>query len=111
MHEMAITQSVIDAVCEHAAGAQVHSVLLEVGVLCAVVPEAMQFSTPGIPLGIFEKSSRPSSFCPLKQNGQWSVETTCRSSVRSPRQSAAWCSLGRSGVEQTYLAPSKSGSA
>ncbi|MEV0546636.1 hydrogenase maturation nickel metallochaperone HypA/HybF [Nocardia salmonicida] len=43
MHEMAITQSVIDAVCEHAAGAQVHSVLLEVGVLCAVVPEAMQF--------------------------------------------------------------------
>ena len=31
--------------------------------------------------------------------------------MRSPRHSAAWCSRGRSGVEQTYLAPSKSGSA
>ncbi|SCD85413.1 hypothetical protein GA0115246_106993 [Streptomyces sp. SolWspMP-sol7th] len=71
----------------------------------------MRCSTPGIPLGIFEKSPRPSSFWPLKQKGQWSVETTWRSSVRSPRHSAAWCSWGRSGVEHTYLAPSKSGSA
>ena len=43
MHEMAITQSVVDAVCEHAAGRQVHSVKLEVGALCAVVPDSMQF--------------------------------------------------------------------
>ena len=43
MHEMAITQSVVDAVCEHAAGRRVHSVRLEVGALCAVVPDAMQF--------------------------------------------------------------------
>ncbi|MFG1794682.1 hydrogenase maturation nickel metallochaperone HypA [Nocardia altamirensis] len=43
MHEMAITQSVIDAVCEHAAGRTVHSVTVEVGALCAVVPDAMQF--------------------------------------------------------------------
>src|SRR4029077_3677734 len=43
MHEMAITQSVVDAVCEHAAGRRVHSVKLEVGALCAVVPGAMQF--------------------------------------------------------------------
>lgn len=43
MHEMAITQSVVDAVCEHAAGRHVHSVKLEVGALCAVVPDAMQF--------------------------------------------------------------------
>lgn len=43
MHEMAITQSVIDAVCEHAAGRAVHSVTVEVGALCAVVPDAMQF--------------------------------------------------------------------
>lgn len=43
MHEMALTQSVIDAVCEHAAGRRVHSVKLEVGALCAVVPDAMQF--------------------------------------------------------------------
>jgi len=43
MHEMAITQSVIDTVCEHAAGARVHSVTVEVGALCGVVPDAMRF--------------------------------------------------------------------
>src|ERR1700689_3082728 len=34
----------------------------------------MRCSIPGPPLGIFVKSSRPSSFCSLKQNGQGSVE-------------------------------------
>ena len=43
MHEMAITQSVVDAVCEHAAGRRVRSVKLEVGELCAVVPDSMLF--------------------------------------------------------------------
>jgi hydrogenase nickel incorporation protein HypA/HybF len=43
LHEMAITQSVVDTVCEHAAGRRVHSVRLEVGALCAVVPDSMQF--------------------------------------------------------------------
>lgn len=43
VHEMAITQSVVDAVCEHAAGRRVHSVKVEVGALCAVVPDSMQF--------------------------------------------------------------------
>ncbi|GFG49574.1 hydrogenase maturation nickel metallochaperone HypA [Mycolicibacterium agri] len=43
MHEMAITQSVVDAVCEHAAGRRVHSVKVQVGELCAVVPDSMQF--------------------------------------------------------------------
>jgi hydrogenase nickel incorporation protein HypA/HybF len=40
---MALTQSVVDAVCERAAGRRVHSVRLEVGTLCAVVPDAMTF--------------------------------------------------------------------
>lgn len=43
MHELAITQSVVDAVCEHAAGRRVRSVRLEVGALCAVVPDSMLF--------------------------------------------------------------------
>jgi hydrogenase nickel incorporation protein HypA/HybF len=43
MHEMAITQSVVDAVCEHAAGRRVRSVRVEVGALCALVPDSMQF--------------------------------------------------------------------
>jgi hydrogenase nickel incorporation protein HypA/HybF len=40
---MALTQSVVDAVCERAAGRRVHSVRVEVGALCAVVPDAMTF--------------------------------------------------------------------
>ena len=43
MHEMALTQSVVEAVCEHAEGRRVCSVKIEVGALCAVVPEAMTF--------------------------------------------------------------------
>ncbi|MGE2713536.1 hydrogenase maturation nickel metallochaperone HypA [Mycolicibacterium litorale] len=43
MHEMAITRSVVDAVCDHAAGRRVHRVRVEVGALCAVVPDAMLF--------------------------------------------------------------------
>jgi hydrogenase nickel incorporation protein HypA/HybF len=40
---MAITQSVVESVCEHAAGRRVHSVRVEIGALCAIVPDAMQF--------------------------------------------------------------------
>ncbi|MFE3289242.1 hydrogenase maturation nickel metallochaperone HypA [Rhodococcus sp. NPDC059234] len=43
MHEMSITASVVDAVCERAAGRRVHSVTIQAGTLCAVVPESMQF--------------------------------------------------------------------
>jgi hydrogenase nickel incorporation protein HypA/HybF len=43
MHELAITQSVVDAVCERAAGRTVHAVTVRVGALTAVVPEAMLF--------------------------------------------------------------------
>nr|BFE74936.1 hydrogenase maturation nickel metallochaperone HypA [Actinoplanes digitatis] len=43
LHELSITQSVVDAVCERAAGRTVHSVKVEVGALTAVVPEAMRF--------------------------------------------------------------------
>lgn len=40
---MAITQSVVEAVCEHAAGRRVLCVKLEIGALCALVPDSMQF--------------------------------------------------------------------
>jgi hydrogenase nickel incorporation protein HypA/HybF len=40
---MAITQSVVEAVCRHAAGRRVRSVKVEVGAMCAVVPDSMQF--------------------------------------------------------------------
>lgn len=43
MHELAITQSVVDAVGEHAAGARVARVNIRVGKLSGVVPDAMRF--------------------------------------------------------------------
>ena len=44
MHELAIAQSVVDAVCDHAAGRAVYRVTVEVGVLTAVVPDALRFA-------------------------------------------------------------------
>jgi hypothetical protein len=69
-------------------------------------------SMPGAPLGILEKSSFPSSFCGVgsfMQNGQWSVETTWRSFLTSPFQSASWFHFSRSGGDITNFAPSKPG--
>ena len=43
MHELAITQQVVDAVVEHAAGLPVRAVHVDVGKLSGVVPESMRF--------------------------------------------------------------------
>jgi hydrogenase nickel incorporation protein HypA/HybF len=43
MHELSIAQSIVDTVCERAAGRPVHRVTIRVGALTAVVPEAMRF--------------------------------------------------------------------
>ena len=43
MHELAITQSVVDLVVERTAGRQVSLVRLEIGGLSGVVPDAMEF--------------------------------------------------------------------
>lgn len=43
MHEMAITQSVVDAVCDRMGDAPVRRVCLEIGKLSGVVPDSVQF--------------------------------------------------------------------
>jgi hydrogenase nickel incorporation protein HypA/HybF len=43
MHELSITQSVVDAVCERAAGRPVRTVRVRVGVLTAVVADSLRF--------------------------------------------------------------------
>ena len=43
MHELPITQSVVDAVCERAGDRRVRRVRVQVGALTAVLPEAMRF--------------------------------------------------------------------
>ena len=54
MHELAITQSVVDAVTERTGSAPVTSVRLRVGLLAGIVPDAMRFCfelvTAGTPL-------------------------------------------------------------
>jgi hydrogenase nickel incorporation protein HypA/HybF len=43
MHEMALTQDLVSLIAEHCAGRQVTRVVLEVGRLSAVVPDAFRF--------------------------------------------------------------------
>jgi hydrogenase nickel incorporation protein HypA/HybF len=43
VHELSITQSVVDAVCERAAGRPVHTVRVRVGKLTAVVADSLRF--------------------------------------------------------------------
>jgi hydrogenase nickel incorporation protein HypA/HybF len=43
MHELGIAQEIIALVCEHARGARVTRVVLEVGKLAAVLPDAVRF--------------------------------------------------------------------
>ncbi|HLO26276.1 MAG TPA: hydrogenase maturation nickel metallochaperone HypA [Geobacteraceae bacterium] len=43
MHEMSITQSVVDICAQNAEGRRIISVTLEIGALSGVVPEAVEF--------------------------------------------------------------------
>ncbi|HBB33850.1 MAG TPA: hydrogenase maturation nickel metallochaperone HypA [Cyanobacteria bacterium UBA8803] len=43
MHELGITQDIVDTVAEHAKGARVQRVKLEIGQLAAVIPDAVRF--------------------------------------------------------------------
>jgi len=43
MHEMSITQGIIDLCLEHAGGRRVRSLEVEIGQLSSVVPEAIEF--------------------------------------------------------------------
>ncbi|MDJ0734518.1 MAG: hydrogenase maturation nickel metallochaperone HypA [Nostocaceae cyanobacterium] len=43
MHELGITQNIVAIVAEHAQGAKVKRVLLEIGKLSAIMPDAISF--------------------------------------------------------------------
>jgi hydrogenase nickel incorporation protein HypA/HybF len=43
MHELSVTQSIVDACVEHAGAARVLRVTLEVGTLSCVMPDALRF--------------------------------------------------------------------
>lgn len=58
MHEMAITRSVVDAVCELAAGRRVHRVDLDVGRLSGVVADAVRFCFDIVAAGTLANGAR-----------------------------------------------------
>lgn len=43
MHELSLTQGIVDICLQHAQGKRVSSVTLEIGLLSSVVPEAVEF--------------------------------------------------------------------
>jgi hydrogenase nickel incorporation protein HypA/HybF len=43
VHEMSITQGIIDLCLEHAGGRRIRSLIVEIGALSSVVPEAIEF--------------------------------------------------------------------
>ena len=43
MHELAIVEEIIAIVAERTSGARVGRIVVEIGLLCAVMPEAMRF--------------------------------------------------------------------
>ena len=63
--------------------------------------------TPGAPLGIRVKSSRPISFCFSKLKEQWSVATHWIEPSISPAQSSALLPASRRGGDITHFAASK----
>ncbi|MCA1220384.1 hydrogenase maturation nickel metallochaperone HypA/HybF [Streptomyces sp. 8L] len=58
MHELAITQSVVDAVCEKAGGRRVQAVTVRVGALTAVVPDSMRFCFDLVTAGTVAEGAR-----------------------------------------------------
>ncbi|SIN71153.1 hydrogenase nickel incorporation protein HypA/HybF [Singulisphaera sp. GP187] len=43
MHELGIAQAIVEMICEHSGGARVTRVVLEIGKLSAVLPDAVRF--------------------------------------------------------------------
>jgi hydrogenase nickel incorporation protein HypA/HybF len=43
MHELSVTQEVVDIACERSEGARVRRIVLEIGKLSAVLPDAVRF--------------------------------------------------------------------
>jgi hydrogenase nickel incorporation protein HypA/HybF len=58
MHELAITQSLVEAACERAGERPVHSIRVQVGALTAVVPDALQFCFELVTAGTVAQGAR-----------------------------------------------------
>jgi hydrogenase nickel incorporation protein HypA/HybF len=94
MHELGITRNIVAICSEHAAGASVAAVTVEIGKLCAVLPDAVQFC--------FDVCSRGT---PLERARLKIIETEgrgkCRSCAREIPLSAPYgrCPCGSSSLD------------
>jgi hydrogenase nickel incorporation protein HypA/HybF len=51
VHELAVTQSIVETVTEHAGAAQVTCVRIRIGLLCGVIPHAVRFCFEAVTAG------------------------------------------------------------
>ena len=58
MHELSITQGIVDICLEHSAGRRVGSVTLQIGELAGVVPEAVEFCFAAVTAGTLLEGAR-----------------------------------------------------
>jgi len=58
MHELAITQGIVDVCQEHARGRRVLEVVLEIGELAGVVPESVEFCFSAVTSGTLLEGAR-----------------------------------------------------
>ena len=100
MHELAIVESVIDACAERSGGARVTRVVLEIGKLSCVMPDAVRFcfelATEGTPL------DRAFGRCPC---GSTDLRIS-RSSIRTCSARAKSCCSTSSICSRTYTSMS-----
>ena len=94
MHELAITESIVSGVCERVGDCRVTKVVLEVGLLSGVVPDAVRFC--------FDVSARGT---PLEGAALQILERPARARCRGcqrdfqPRDALALCDCGSADVE------------
>ena len=58
MHELTVTQSIVDTVAEHAGAAQVTCVRIRVGLLSGVIPHALRFCFEAVTAGTTLQNAR-----------------------------------------------------
>ena len=81
MHELAITQSVVDAVLERTGDRHVSVVRLRVGRLSGVVPDAMRFCFELVTAGTAARGRRPGD---RRAGGAGALPRPAAPSSRSP---------------------------
>jgi len=93
MHELGITRRLVELAVEHGDGARVRRIVVEIGELAAVLPDAVRFCFDVVSAGTAAEWSSiirtvAASLPPAANSGQTSATGASRCS--SPRSSSGW---------------------